>query len=161
MEELKKRKHPRLKTHNYSESGMYFITVCAKDMKCIFGKIVGRGALTPPQTELFYAGKILNKYINGINKVYENVRVLNYVIMPNHFHIIIKINDNGGVRAPRPTVNEIIKGIKGLTTREIGYSVFQKSFYDHIIRDDEDYITKAEYIENNPAKWLEDKYYII
>ncbi len=62
--------------------------------------------------------------------------------------------------APRPTVNEIIKGIKGLTARETEKSVFQNSFYDHIIRDEEDYITKAEYIENNPAKWLEDKYYI-
>lgn len=47
-----------------------------------------------------------------------------------------------------------------LTTKEIGFSIFQCSFYDHIIRDDEDYLTKAKYIEENPAKWAEDKYYI-
>ena len=100
----------------------------------------------------------MDKYINSVNTVYENVEVMNYVIMPNHFHIIIKI-ENGGVGAPRPTVNEIIKGIKSLTARETGQSVFQTSFYDHIIRDEDDYLTKAQYIENNPAKWTEDKYY--
>mgnify|MGYP002510580056 CR=1 FL=1 len=55
--------------------------------------------------------------------------------------------------------NEIIKGIKSLTTREIGESVFQASFYDHIIRNEDDYVIKAQYIENNPAKWRDDKYY--
>ena len=65
----------------------------------------------------------------------------------------------GGVRAPRPTVNEIIKGIKGLATRKIGFSIWQTGFYDHIIRDDEDYQIRFRYIEENPARWPQDEYY--
>ncbi len=82
---LQKRKHPRLKEYDYSQKGLYFITVCTKEHKCILAKIVGRGALTPPKTKLMYIGKILDKYINSVNSAYGNVKVLNYVIMPNHF----------------------------------------------------------------------------
>lgn len=157
--DLKTRKPNRLKGFDYSSDGLYFITVCAKNRSNIFSKItVGRDDLIPPQTELLNTGEILDKYIHSVNTKYENVEITDYVIMPNHFHLIIKIN-NGTVEAPCPTVSTVIKGIKGLTTREIGFSVFQNSFYDHIIRDEEDYLTKARYISENPAKWQKDKYY--
>ena len=89
-----------------------------------------------------------------------------YVIMPNHVHLLIRISPvDGGVRAPRPTENgsvsitEVIKAMKSITTRKIGTKIWQTSFYDHVIRNDEDYQTRFRYIKENPAKWQQDKYY--
>lgn len=58
-----------------------------------------------------------------------------------------------------PTISRIIQQFKGYVTKQIGKSIWQKLFYDHIIRDEDDYIIKIQYIENNPSKWFEDKYY--
>ena len=135
------RKSIRLKKYDYSQNGMYFITICAKKREPILSKIhkktmqtpVGADALICPDAkiELKNAGKILNKYIQNVNNVYENVNINSYVIMPDHFHIIIFIDDvaikQGSMRASTPTnkitISKIIRGIKSLTTREIGYSI--------------------------------------
>ena len=93
------------------------------------------------------------------------IKINKYVIMPNHIHIIITLNNDSAGASPCPTISAIICAYKSLTTikcKKIGFSnqkLFQNSFYDHIIRDEDDYITKAQYIENNPAKWHEDEYY--
>lgn len=92
-----------------------------------------------------------------MNTVYENVFVDNYVIMPNHIHLIIRIES--GRTQFAPTIGRIIKQFKGSITKQIGKSIWQKSFYDHIIRDDYDYQTKWQYIDENPGKWLEDELY--
>ena len=59
-----------------------------------------------------------------------------------------------------PTMSRIIKQFKGKITKQIGYCIWQKSFYDHVIRGEKDYLRIWEYIENNPGKWTEDKYFI-
>ena len=160
MENRAQRKHIRLKQYDYAEEGVYFITFCTKNRAPLLSHIVGRGDLTPPQVALTDIGKIVAEIIENTEKVYANITVDNYVIMPNHVHVLIRISEgNGGVRAPRPTVNEIIKGIKGLATRKIGFSIWQTGFYDHIIRDDEDYQIRFRYIEENPARWPQDEYY--
>ncbi|MBQ4120243.1 MAG: transposase, partial [Clostridia bacterium] len=94
-----------------------------------------------------------------------NVNFDKYVIMPNHIHIILCIK-NGGRGDPSPTVSNIVGWLKYNVTREIneicgviGTPIFQRSFHDHIIRGEKDYIEICKYIENNPAKWLEDKFY--
>ena len=91
------------------------------------------------------------------------MQIEKYVIMPNHIHLIIAIKSTAGA-SPCPTVSDIICAYKSLTTRECRnfYNgiIWQKSFYDHIIRDENDYLRIWEYIENNPLKWSEDKYYI-
>ena len=161
-----KRKHSRLKTYDYTNSGCYFITFCTKDRAHVLSSIVGRGALTPPRVELTNIGKIAAEVIERTSVVYPGISIDNYVIMPNHVHLLIRISSvDGGVRAPRPTdnrsmsVTEVIKAIKSITTRKIGMKIWQTSFYDHIIRDDEDYQTRFRYIEENPVKWQQDKYY--
>ena len=85
--------------------------------------------------------------------------------MPNHIHIILCIK-NGGRGDPSPTVSNVVGWLKYNVTREIneicgviGTPIFQRSFHDHIIRGEKDYIEICKYIENNPAKWLEDKFY--
>jgi REP element-mobilizing transposase RayT len=103
-------------------------------------------------------GKVIETAILSISKHYENVVVDKYVIMPNHVHLIIRINNVGGRMISAPTV---IGQMKRWVSIKFGKSIWQKGYYDHIIRDDDDYLTKCKYIENNPEKWCEDKYYII
>ena len=161
-----KRKHSRLKTYDYTNSGCYFITFCTKDRAHVLSSIVGRGPLTPPRVELTNIGKIAAEVIERTSVVYPGISIDNYVIMPNHVHLLIRISPvDGGVRAPRPTENgsvsitEVIKAMKSITTRKIGTKIWQTSFYDHVIRNDEDYQTRFRYIKENPAKWQQDKYY--
>ena len=122
--------------------------------------IVGRGALAPPEVVLKEPGLILNDFIQRIPVVYPGVFVDEYVIMPNHVHLLLRIAPgDGGAGAPRPTVPSIVGGLKSLTRRKVGYPLWQTSFYDHIIRDESDYLRIWNYIDTNPAKWPEDKYY--
>lgn len=89
--ELQKRKPNRLKGFDYSKDELYFITVCSKNRNNIFSKIiVEQDVLLPPRIELLYAGRILDKYIHSVNSAYKNVEITDYVIMPKHFHLIIK-----------------------------------------------------------------------
>ncbi|MDE6505646.1 MAG: hypothetical protein K2K71_00085, partial [Eubacterium sp.] len=94
--------------------------------------------------------------IENISKVYPDCVINNYIIMPNHIHLIITINNKSGRIVSAPTV---IGQFKRYVSKECGFAIWQKSFYDHIIRDENDYLAKAKYINENPAKWVEDKYY--
>lgn len=157
---LPQRKHIRLKGYDYSQPGAYFITICTKDRKHLLSTIpVGRGALTPPCILLSEAGKTVEKYILNINSAYKGIIVERYVIMPNHIHLLIRIESSGGMKASRPTVQTIVRSFKTMVTREIGYSIWQDSFHEHIIRGEDDYFSIWKYIDENPLKWYEDKYY--
>lgn len=83
--------------------------------------------------------------------------------LPNHIHLIIRIDNNkcgvDGRTLFAPTISRIIKQFKEFVTKQLGENIWQKSFYDHIIRDENDYKTKWEYIENNPNRWSEDELY--
>ena len=87
------------------------------------------------------------------------VLIDHYAIMPNHVHILLHI-DRGIGRAMRaPTVSNVINQLKGYVTKQIGHSVWQKLFYDHVIRDDEDYRRAYQYIAMNPLRWEQDEYF--
>jgi Transposase and inactivated derivatives len=150
------RKNARLKDYDYSRNGAYFITVCVKD-GCEWlweNEPVGARIARP----LTSAGKIIETSINEISVRYPMIEVLKYVIMPNHLHMILLINNDG--RAMRaPTVSTVINQIKGYVTKQLGYSVWQKLFYDHIIRNEADYLRIWKYIDENPLKWEDDKYF--
>lgn len=148
------RKPSRLKNYNYSSQGVYFITVCTIDRKCILSQIVGDGVLDAPQTTLTHCGEIARKYIESMPGICK------YVIMPNHIHLLIAIEGPMKASAPTISVPNFIRSFKVLVSKEIGQSIWQRSYYDHIIRDEEDYINHLRYIEDNPVKWLEDKYYV-
>ena len=81
-----------------------------------------------------------------------------YVIMPNHLHLLVTLAD-GGLKASRPTIQTIVRSTKRMITKEIGHSIFQTSFYDHVVRGERDYWEIWQYIENNPARWAEDELY--
>ena len=148
--DLPKRKPTRLKGYDYSQNGYYFVTICTHNKKCILSNIVGDDAHIVPSKY----GIIVEKYISNI------VGIDKYVIMPNHIHLIIK-NDNGTMWASSPTqsISQQVKSFKTLVTKEIGYKIFQRSFHDHIIRGEKDYLKIWNYIDTNPLKWREDCFY--
>lgn len=156
--DLPKRKHPRLKGYDYSQNGCYFVTVCTKNKKHLLGRVnVGRDAYIPPTVELSEIGRIADKYIRNINRVYDNVTVENYVIMPNHIHFLFLFYEepciNGGMRASRPTLFTVIRSFKTMVTKETGYSVWQDSYFDEIIDNENGYLEAWRYIDENPLKW--------
>ncbi len=160
--ELSKRKPNRLEKFDYSSGGYYFITICTLERKKILCDLVGGGAYDAPKTVFTKAGRIVEKYILSSNKI-ENVRVEKYVIMPNHIHLLLFVDDFYGTsRAPSPTNRKIphyVGTLKRFCNKEIGDNIFQRSYHDHIIRNETDYRKIYEYIESNPSKWQEDSYY--
>ena len=158
---LPKRKQNRLQNYDYSGSGAYFVTICTEGRAQILCDIVGDGALDVPKTVLTDIGRIVDKHILSTNNI-PSVTVDKYVIMPNHIHVILIVDNNGTSKAPSPTNNIIshsVSTLKRFINKEIGYNIFQRSFYDHVIRDQNDYLKIWNYIDTNPAKWQEDKYY--
>ena len=92
--------------------------------------------------------------------------IAEYVIMPNHVHMILRISSNKSLQGPMwasaPTeasIPNLIRSWKVLISKALGQSIWQRSYYDHIIRDEHDYLVKARYIEENPAKWSSDDYF--
>ncbi len=158
--ELPKRKPTRMKGFDYSTNAAYFITICTHNRTNILCDIVGAGSARPKP-----AGIIAEKYIHKMVEKYENIAVDKYVIMPNHIHLLLII-DNNGTADPSPTVSRVIGWYKYVVTKEICQTagsednrIFQRSFHDHIIRGEKDYRKIYEYIESNPSIWIEDCFY--
>ncbi len=158
------RKPNRLPNFDYSTPGAYFITICTKDKQCRLGRIVGGGAFDAPQMKPNRIGVIVEKNILSGNLI-SGVSVDKYVIMPNHIHMILLVTSlyaDGTSRAPSPTnavIPHFVSVFKRFCHRDIGEQIFQRSYHDHVIRGEKDYLKIWEYIENNPAKWEEDCFY--
>ena len=152
------RKSPRLKGHDYNSNGAYFITFCVKDRHEMLGRIVGRDDPGAPCLELSEYGLVAKKYIESIEKHYNGVCIGKYVIMTHHIHMIILVERDGAPGSSRPTtalIPNIIAAFKKLTNKEFGFNMWQTSFYDEIIRNEQAYRNIWQYIDENPAKWAE------
>lgn len=168
MKELAARKHPRLTGYDYSQSGAYFITFCVKDRHELLGKVVGRDAPGAPITQnlpsmhLSEYGVVIYKEIAETPLHYNNVSIDNFVVMPNHVHMIISIQDEDSAPgASRPTtamIPRIVAIIKRKTNKEYGFHMWQSSYHDRIIRDVAEYQRIWKYINENPLRWDEDTY---
>ena len=154
---LPTRKPMRLPEYDYSSPGAYFVTVCTANRRCILSDItVGADALGGPRLQLTDVGKIVEKYILTTERM-PGFHVEKYVIMPNHIHMILRI-DNGPPRASAPTVSDAVGAIKRLVSRRLGQDIWQRSFHEHVIRNENDYREIGEYIDANPSKWADDCY---
>ena len=161
---LPKRKPTRLKKYDYSTPGMYFITVCVKDKKHLLGEIVGCGDFDAPQMVLSEYGSILDKYIKYMSRKYPHIKIDKYVIMPNHFHLILNITNyrSGASETAAPYNNETSKFIsllKRYCNKKYGRNIWQTSYNDHIVRGEKDYIKIWEYIDTNEIRWEKDCFY--
>ena len=158
--ELPERKPNRLLEYDYSETGAYFITVCTKNREPLLSRVVAGEKLDTPCTVVLTSiGIAVDGAIRDITEHYRGVHAAKYVIMPNHIHMLLYIQKRNDSSV---SVSRIIKEFKTRVTKQIGAPIWQKSFYDHIIRNQEDYDMRYRYIENNPANWLlcRDEYYL-
>ena len=159
MKQYKDRKIIRLQNYDYSANGAYFITICTHNKEHLFGT-VGADSISARMVKKVY-GEIIGKY--------DNVSLTISVVMPNHFHSIIIIERDGTEVVPsvskivqefkRYTTCEYIKLVKNGILKPFDKRIWQRSFYDHIIRNENDFNEIWTYIQNNPLKWQEDCYY--
>jgi len=135
----------------------------------IFTIPVGATSGRPPLSNY---GQIIDDAINNIPTIYPNTAIDKYVIMPNHVHMLISLYNNDGRAMPAPTeqqsfmdeqqspvpkIGRVIQQLKGYISKQIGSAIWQKGFYDHVIRDEQDYMVRWEYIDENPLKWQDDE----
>ena len=123
------------------------------------------------QVKLTWQGEIVSRWIDRIPEKYPTVIVEHSVIMPNHVHMLLRIErgdrtgDPSATDCEAPSLGTILGWWKYQTTKEINSvrsertQVWQRSYYDHVIRDLSDFEIRWNYIENNPYRWAEDKYY--
>ncbi len=156
--ELPKRKSNRLKEYDYSTPNAYFITVCTDKRKNLFWKTVGATIGRPEDVRLSQYGEYARKALEDIPRHYPAVCVDHYTIMPNHIHLLLQIQTAADGRPMvAPTVSTVIQQMKGTVSKQAGVSIWQKGFYDHVIRDARDYREVWNYIDGNPMKWMEDE----
>ena len=166
------RRSLRLRGYDYSQAGAYFITLCAQKKKCLFGAVVGDGM------RLNDVGHIVQDVWDVLPKNYAGVTLDAFVVMPNHIHGIIVLGDvgarfiapnnedatNQGAMNRAPTLGEIVRAFKARCTHGInqlrgvrGKQVWQRNYYEHVIRDESSLQEILEYIANNPAQWAFDR----
>ena len=146
--EQPKRKNLRLQNYDYSSANYYFVTICTAGKKCIFGKPGKLNAL----------GQIAERNLLEISEHFPNGEIDCYVIMPNHIHLILIIQENG------PDLSTVIGSYKSSVSKKVhkifpALKIWQTSFYDHIIRNEQSCNEIRKYIADNPRRWNEDKYY--
>ncbi len=173
------RKSIRLKNYDYTQAGLYFITVCTQNRVTLFGTIID-GAMV-----MNAAGMMVADQWQALGNRFSSIKLHEYIVMPNHFHGIIELvgaipcgcpipcgcSDWVGTR-PAPTVGDIIGAFKSLSTHEyinhvkhhnwppFSGKLWQRNYYEHIIRNEAAYLKIADYIQTNPLQWLEDSYHV-
>lgn len=159
---MKQRKKNRLDAFHYN-SGCFFVTINVKNHQKVFGDVIDDKMI------LNEYGKILETFILDLKNHYNNCNIMDFIIMPNHTHFVFMIDDVGNGLKPFLTkwswLSEIIRGLKTFSSLKIHKSWLhsfqrQKSFYDHIIRNEQDMSRILEYIQLNPYKRKNDEYYI-
>lgn len=174
------RRSIRLKDYDYAEAGAYFITLCTHNRQPFFGEIVGAG-LAPAQMELNEYGRIALEQWLQIPTRFDHIELDAFVVMPNHIHGILLINEsavyqNGEPQCGQPqglplrvalgnivgaykslVANECLKIFK--TKNELMGKLWQRNYWEHIIRDEQDLSNAYDYILNNPAQWETDQLY--
>ncbi len=159
------RKQNRLQNWNYSSPAAYFVTRCTQNRTPFLSEILV-GAESPGPRLTKY-GRITDDVIRQISDKYPMVQREKYVIMPNHIHFIFRIEwELCGPGNPAPTISTVMAWFKYQATKEInaldgisGRRVFQRSFHDHIIRNQAEYEKIWLYIDQNPLTWEQDCFY--
>jgi len=166
------RRSVRLTEYDYATVGAYSVTICAYGRECLFGKII-RG-----QMRLNDVGRIIQEEWQRTPQLRPNVKLDTFITMPNHFHGIVVITEsrrgvlqyaptigqNPGFRSPSQTLGAIVRGFKSAATRRVnllhntpGSRLWQRNYYEHIIRDEKDLSEIRRYISLNPRLWRYDE----
>ena len=170
--DLPKRKQIRLPDYDYSAPGAYFVTVCTCEKRCILSTITVGAIHESPAVYLTDAGVIVQRIISCLPQRYPNLAVDHFVIMPNHIHLLLRITEDRAIRESPLQEN----GSRSLLDKAVGFlkmnsskaihalfpdlTVWQRSYHEHVIRGEADYRQILDYIDTNPARWAEDRYFI-
>ena len=166
--EYPRRKNLRLKKYDYSNNGGYFVTVCTYNRSRIFGDITGNVVGATLCGRPNEPHRMIEKWLFEIENKYTGTKIDYYVIMPDHIHFIVMKTDKTGDHTGSPlqqiidwfktqTTNEYIKGVKSGIYKPFDKHFWQRGYYEHIIRNQQDLDEIRNYIENNPAKWAFEK----
>jgi putative transposase len=156
------RKSPRLQGYDYAQSGAYFVTMCVQHRICLFG------TPTPDEWVLNSSGNLIEDYWAKLPSKFPELEIDYSVVMPNHFHgiVILKGIDLSSTSLPQAmrwfktmTTNAYIHGVKEQGWESFEGKLWQRSYHDHIIRNERELNILREYILINPAKWQEDSFY--
>ena len=197
------RRSIRLKGYDYSQAGLYFITICIQKKTCLFGNI------NNDEMNVNVAGEMIGKWYRELENKFSDIKCREMIVMPNHFHCIIENvganaypvgadlcvcpfsnspqnmglfsrnmggsssmggQSNMGEHIGSPlqrvaqwfktmTTNEYIRGVKQFNWQRFDKKLWQRNYYEHVIRNEKSYLQIVEYIKTNPAKWLDDTYY--
>ena len=155
------RKTSRLAAWDYSDAGCYFVTFCTYERRCTLGEVLDDraedGSALIARSE---AGEACRRAISRVPELYPQVSIDASVVMPNHVHLLCCVSAPD-VEGQRSLLSRIVGYVKSSTTKclsgAVPGKVWQRSFHDHVLRDELDYLRVYEYIQNNPAKWAEDK----
>ena len=180
---VKKRKSIRLKNFNYANAGAYFVTICSQDMVFLFGECVDGNV------ELNAPGEMISRVWEEVPEYFEDVQLDEFVVMPNHFHgIVCLIEPTVGVgprayprealaelgqpRGVAPTrlfdivyqfksltTNKYIKGVKTKNYKPFNKRLWQRNYYERVIRNEEELNNIRQYITDNPSNWETDEYF--
>jgi REP element-mobilizing transposase RayT len=161
----------RLREYDYSQMGAYFVTICTQNRECLFGNIVDGKVI------LNDAGRMVESIWNELPQHYKGVETDEFIVMPNHFHGIIvlvgaglalpridtTIRHNQGAASSAPTLGDIVRTFKSKSTIYVnrllvrtGQRLWQRNYYEHIIRTEDELNRLREYIIDNPTQWAFD-----
>jgi len=180
---IHRRRSIRLKGYDYGQAGLYFITICTQGRLCLFGNIENGKML------LNDAGEMIGRWYCELECKFPDIKCREMIIMPNHLHFIVenvgadlrvcpdldhsRIADDPrtkGEHAGSPlrqvvqwfktmTTNGYIRGVKQNHWQRFDKRLWQRNYYEHVVRDEKSYLNISEYIKTNPSKWQDDTYY--
>ena len=154
QDQLAKRKSIRLPGFDYSQAGAYFVTICSFDRKCIFGNIVDT-IMHPNQL-----GSLIDRLWQVLPKVRPSISLDRWIVMPNHLHGILWLEENNSNDKSLSTIMCSFKSNSTSQARKVfgpKINLWQRGFYEHIIRDEKDLFRIRQYIEDNPMQWTIDE----
>ena len=157
MDELPRRRSIRLRDYDYAQAGAYFVTICTHERRSLFGRIVDA------QMQVDSIGEIIAQEWVKSAEMRPDVELDAFVIMPNHLHGIVLLGQSGAGAAARP-LGAVIRGFKAAATgalaaagHGLNHPLWQRNYYEHIIRSEESLEAIRAYIADNPARWAEDR----
>ena len=163
-----KRKEIRLREYDYSQPGAYFVTICTEGRRELFPLAVGATPCGRPHP----ARQLAETYLLKLPEKFPHIVLPKWVVMPNHVHILLCIEGEtppGGHAGPPQqeaigwyktmTTNGYIRAVKAGILPPFSGKIWQRGYYEHIIRNDRDYLDVWTYIDQNPARWAEDEYF--
>jgi putative transposase len=145
---VRARKNLRIHGFDYSSRGPYFVTVCTRERRCILGEV------ETDRVALSHYGRAVVGEIERLPYRLD-VDLDDFVVMPNHVHLIVGLRTRARQASPL-RLGTVVGSLKAGSTREVGRALWQRGYYEHVIRGEDDLARLREYIATNPIRWALD-----